>query len=176
MSPPDPGRPVADIDESRIRDWRPAPVQDRHYSGGHLLALAADELFFAARGTYFGTTIGWPGIGADFWLVYRRLELDYLAEAFVGESLRTGVRAVGRSRRSLQLHQVLQSVAGAPRTIAVARLIVVAFDVRTRASVALPDELGQAIEAYEGPLARVDEVAAPATTSAPDRGLPIMSD
>lgn len=148
----EPSRPGIAVDEAAIRDWRPVQLLGRHYSGGHLTALAADELFFTARGIYFGTTIGWAGIGPDFWLVYRRLEMDYLAEAFVGEPLRTGVRTIGRSCRSLRVQQVLQSVADAPRTIAVARLIVVAFDVGRRAAVGLPDGLWRAIEAYEGPI------------------------
>lgn len=148
----EPERSEIAVDEDAIRDWRPAEPLDRHYSGGHLTALAADELFFAARGVYFGTTIGWAGIGPDFWLVYRRLEMDYLAEAFVGEPLRTGVRTIGRSCRSLRVRQVLQSVAPVPRTIAVARLIVVAFDVGRRTPVELPEGLWRAIEAYEGPI------------------------
>lgn len=148
----EPERSGIAVDEDAIRDWRPAQPFARHYSGGHLTALAADELFFTARGVYFGTTIGWGGIGPDFWLVYRRLEMDYLAEAFVGEPLRTGVRTIGRSCRSLRVQQVLQSVADVPRTIAVARLIVVAFDVDRRTSVELPDGLWRAIEAFEGPI------------------------
>jgi acyl-CoA thioesterase FadM len=151
MSARDVGRPDLVVDEAPIRDWRPAQAEDHHYSGGHLTALAADELFFSARGTYFGTSIGWPGIGKDFWLVYRRLEMDYLAEAFIGEELRTGVRTIGRSRRSLTVQQVLQ-VSDGGKTIAVGRLIVVAFDVRRRAPVELPDGLWRAIEAYEGPI------------------------
>jgi len=44
------------------------------------------------------------------------------------------------------------SVNDVPRTIAVARLIVVAFDVDRRTSVELPDGLWRAIEAFEGPI------------------------
>jgi acyl-CoA thioesterase FadM len=144
-----PAKPVVDV--SAFRDWQYVEPQDHQYSGGHLTALAADELFFNARGVYFGSSIGWPGIGSDFWMIYRRLEMDYLAEAFVGEALRTGTRAVGRSQRSVRLEQVLQTVDG-PRTIAVGRLVVVAFDVLRREPVAVPDEMWQAIEAFERPM------------------------
>jgi acyl-CoA thioesterase FadM len=149
------GRPDPAFDEDAIRDWRPAMLLERHYSGGHLTALAADELFFVARGLYFSDTINRSGIGPDFWLIYRHIEVDYVAEAFVGEPVRTGVRAVGRSRRSVTMQQVLQAQAAAHpyRTIATARLIVVAFDVANRISVEVPDALWRAIEAFDGPVA-----------------------
>lgn len=145
-------KPPADYDA--IRDWRPAKLLDHHYSGGHLTALAADELFFTARGVYFAETIQGSGIGAAFWLIYRHLEMDYLAEAFLGEPVRTGVRTIGRSKRSLTLLQVLQALpeAGIRRTIAVGRLVVVAFDVANRVPVEVPDSLWRAIESFEGPI------------------------
>jgi acyl-CoA thioesterase FadM len=149
------GRPGPDFEDDAIRDWRPVTLLSHHYSGGHLTALAADELFFAARGVYFSDTIVDSGIGADFWLIYRHLSVDYLAEAFVGEPLRTGVRTVGRSRRSVHVQQVLQAQAGTflpYRTIVRARLVMVAFDVRQRVAVDLPEVLWQAIQAFEGPI------------------------
>ena len=139
-----------DIDDAdAFRCWLPAVPEARHWSGGHLTALAADDLLFAARGTYFAEHVRWPGIGPHFWLVYRRMEIDYLREAFLGEQLRSGTRALGRGRRSIQLRQVLQVAADQPRTIAVARLVVVAFDVTTRLAVDVPDGLWDAIASYE---------------------------
>jgi acyl-CoA thioesterase FadM len=152
-SPSPSGPPDTGFDESAIRDWRPADLSPHHYSGGHLTALAADELFFSARGVYFSDTIVDSGIGADFWLIYRHLSVDYLAEAFVGEPVRTGVRTVGRSRRSVHMQQVLQAQAGAVgsfRTIARARLVMVAFDVEQRVAVDLPEALWHAIQTFEG--------------------------
>lgn len=156
MSAVDPAPAQRAFDEAAIRDWRPAGLLPHHYSGGHLTALAADELFFTARGVYFADTIRDSGIGAGFWLIYRHLEVDYIAEAFVGELVRTGVRTVGRSRRSVHLQQVLQAREDdeSPyRTIARARLVVVAFDVAERVSVEVPGSLWAAIEAFEGPIA-----------------------
>lgn len=124
------------------------PVQDRHYNQNHLDAAATAELLLAARSAYLREAVRWPGLGPDFWLVYRHLTIDYLSEAFVGEGLRCGVAAVSRSRRAIILDQLIWE-ASSERPIASGRVADVAFDVRTRQAVDLPEDLWAAVQRFE---------------------------
>jgi probable phosphoglycerate mutase len=141
---------------SKYRYWRPIPTEQRHYSGGHLAAVAADEAMFVSRGSYFADAVAYGGINPLFWLVYRHFEIDYLGEAYDDEPLRCGTRAIRRTNRTIVMRQILQ-VTGtadgrpcAPRTIATADLVTVAFDVARRCSVPVPDDLWAAVRRYEG--------------------------
>jgi acyl-CoA thioesterase FadM len=122
----------------------PAP---RQYSGGHLVAVAADELIFSARNRYFDQGVRWPLIGDDFWLVYRHMTMDYFAEAFTGEVIVARGRTTTRTRRTITQHFSLW--VGERRVIAAADIVLVAFDVAARRSVEVPEDLWAAIQRYE---------------------------
>jgi acyl-CoA thioesterase FadM len=139
-----------DHERDRYRYWLDSATEPRHYSGGHLSALAADELLFEARGRYFDEAVPIPTIVSSLWLVYRHLVLDYVDEAFVGERLRCGVRAVSRGRRSIRMRQTLEVAGEYARPVAHARLVVVAFDVVHRSAIEVPAELWDAVVAFEG--------------------------
>jgi acyl-CoA thioesterase FadM len=131
------------------RYWQTAVTEPRHYSGGHLSALAADELLFDARGRYFADAVSLPGTPGSFWLVYRHLVLDYVGEAFVGERLRCGVKAVSRGRRSIRMRQALEVAGKYGHPVVHAKLVVVAFDVVHRTAIEVPAELWDAVVAFE---------------------------
>lgn len=142
-------RDVATASRDRYRYWQEAVTQPRHYSGGHLTALGADELLFDARGRYFADAVPLPGTASSFWLVYRHLVLDYVGEAFVGERLRCGVKAVSRGKRSIRMRQTLEVVGKHGHPVAHAKLVVVAFDVVRRTAIEVPAELWDAAVAFE---------------------------
>jgi acyl-CoA thioesterase FadM len=131
------------------RYWQEAVTEPRHYSGGHLSALGADELLFDARSRYFADAVPLPGPSGSFWLVYRHLVLDYVGEAFAGEPLRCGVRAVSRGKRSIRMRQTLEVVGKHSHPVAHSKLIVVAFDVVRRVAIEVPAELWDAVVAFE---------------------------
>lgn len=131
------------------RYWQTAVTEPRHYSGGHLSALSADELLFDARSRYFADAVRLPGPPGSFWLVYRHLVLDYVGEAFVGERLRCGVKAVSRGRRSIRMRQTLEVAGQHGHPVAHAKLVVVAFDVVRRTAIEVPPELWDAVVAFE---------------------------
>jgi acyl-CoA thioesterase FadM len=148
-----PGRPPDRATASSrdgYRYWLDSVTEPRHYSGGHLSALAADELLFEARNRYFAEAVPLPAIASSLWLVYRHLVLDYVAEAFTGERLRCGVKAVSRGRRSIRMRQTLQVVGEYQRPVAHARLVVVAFDVVRRTAIEVPAEVWETVVAFEG--------------------------
>lgn len=138
---------VADRGQYRFVVDVPAP--DRYFVDGHLNAAAAAEILLSARRDYLKRAVAWPGIGPRFWLIYRRLEIDYLSEAFQGEEFECGVRAVAIGRRSVRLGQTVWAV-GDERPVLRGVSVEVAFDVPTRRSVSLPAGLVEAIVAYEG--------------------------
>jgi acyl-CoA thioesterase FadM len=144
-----PGHP-RDVALDQYRYWLDAATQPRHYSGGHLSALAADELLFEARGRYFAEAVPLPAIAGSLWLVYRHLVLDYVDEAFAGERLRCGVKAVSRGRHSIRMRQTLEVSGDCARPVAHARLVVVAFDVVRRSAIEVPAELWDAVAGFEG--------------------------
>jgi acyl-CoA thioesterase FadM len=131
------------------RYWQTAVTEPRHYSGGHLSALSADELLFDARSRYFADAVPLPGPPGSFWLVYRHLVLDYVGEAFAGERLRCGVKAVSRGRRSIRMRQTLEVAGTYGHPVAHAKLVVVAFDVVRRTAIEVPPELWDAVVAFE---------------------------
>jgi acyl-CoA thioesterase FadM len=126
------------------------PTLTRHFIDGHLNAAAAAELLLTARSAYLKRAVAWSGIGPNFWLIYRRLEIDYLSEAFEGESFACGVRTMAVGRRSVRLGQTLWTV-GDERPVLRGASVEVAFDVSSRRAVELPAGLINAIGAYEGP-------------------------
>lgn len=126
----------------------PAPVVPEHFQHGHLYAGAAADLLIKSRGTYFREAVAWPGMGPSFWLIYRRLEIDYLSEAFEGEDLFCGVRTMSIGRRSVQLQQAIWT--GDGRAVIGATSAEVAFDVTERQAVDVPGDLALAIRRYEG--------------------------
>lgn len=132
------------------RYWLDVVTEPRHYSGGHLSALAADELLFEARGRYFAEAVPLPAIASSLWLVYRHLVLDYVDEAFTGERLRCGVKAVSRGRRSILMRQTLEVVGEYGRPVLHARLVVVAFDAVHRSAIEVPAEVWDTVVAFEG--------------------------
>jgi acyl-CoA thioesterase FadM len=146
-----PGEPrdMATASADGFRYWQDAVTEPRLYSGGHLSALGADELLFDARGRYFADAVSLPGTPGSFWLVYRHLVLDYVGEAFVGERLRCGVKAVSRGRRSIRMRQTLEVVGQYGHPVAHAKLVVVAFDVVRRTAIEVPAELWDAVVAFE---------------------------
>jgi acyl-CoA thioesterase FadM len=146
-----PGEPrdMATASSGCYRYWQEAVTEPRHYSGGHLSALGADELLFDARSRYFADAVPLPGTAGSFWLVYRHLVLDYVGEAFVGEPLRCGVKAVSRGKRSIRMRQTLEVVGKRSHPVAHSKLIVVAFDVLRRTAIEVPAELWDAVVAFE---------------------------
>jgi acyl-CoA thioesterase FadM len=142
-------RDMAAASSDRYRYWQEAVTEPRHYSGGHLSAVGADELLFDARSRYFADAVSLPGTPGSFWLVYRHLVLDYVGEAFVGERLRCGVKAVSRGKRSIRMRQTLEVVGKYDRPVAHSKLVVVAFDVVRRTAVEVPGELWDAVVAFE---------------------------
>ena len=143
-------RDLAFASSRGYRYWQEAVTEPRHYSGGHLSALGADELLFDARSRYFADAVPWPGTPGSFWLVYRHLVLDYVGEAFTGERLRCGVKAVSRGQRSIRMRQTLEVAGEYGRPVAHSKLVVVAFDVVRRTAIEVPAELWDAVVAFEG--------------------------
>jgi len=124
------------------------PLEDRHFNDAHLFAGSASELLINARSAYL-KAVAWPRLGPEFWLIIRHLAIDYVTEAFAGERLWCGVRAVSRSAKTAHLELCVWE-GDSRRVVLQGAIADVAFDVRARVAVEIPDDLWLAIERYEG--------------------------
>lgn len=125
------------------------PTEPRQFARGHLDNAGGAELLSTARNLYFAEAVAWPGIGPDtVWLPVRHVAIDYESEAFAGERLCCGVRACGRSRRTISLEQTMWEVRSG-RVVLRCRAVVVVFDTVSKRSIAVPDELWAAVQRAE---------------------------
>lgn len=149
---PQPAEPPTDGFAAEFRFVAELRTEPRQFGGGHLDNAGAAELLSQARNRYFADAVAWPGIGRDtVWTSIRRVVIDYEGEAFTGERLFGGVRAVGRTRRTIHLREAVWAVE-AQRMVVRCEAIVVTFDVATRSAIDVPPELWAHIERVEGPL------------------------
>lgn len=129
----------------------PLPFIDRHFEREHLDNAAAADLLSIARNRYFGEAIDWPGIGSDrIWTAVRRVVIEYESEAFAGDVLMAGVRAVQRTNRTVILNQSVWTD-GTRREVLRCEAVIVTFDVRIRSAIPVPDEFWALIEKFDGP-------------------------
>jgi acyl-CoA thioesterase FadM len=127
------------------------PFIPRHFEREHLDNAAAADLLSIARNAYFGEAICWPGIGVDaVWTAARRVTIEYESEAFADELLLAGVRAVGRTNRTLSLHQAVWTATG--REVLRCEAVIVTFDARLRSAIPVPDEFWALIDTFDGPM------------------------
>lgn len=117
----------------------------------HLHNLAITELLFNARNAYVvAAGIPWADLFAtDRNMVMRRLEIDFESESPAGIPLMVGVRATTRSRRTLTFEETLWRVEP-PYAIARARSVHVVVRMSAPGAIALPDDLVEKFETYEG--------------------------
>ncbi|SUO95398.1 acyl-CoA thioesterase [Suttonella ornithocola] len=118
-------------------------VGDINY-GGHLGHDRLITLLHQARIDFFnalgGNELDFFGIG----LIMRRLQVDYLAEAFLGEVLTVEMEIVEvKPSRFSIAYRVLNS----EKLVATAQTLMVAFDYQLRKVRPLPDEFYAAIGA-----------------------------
>ena len=121
----------------------------RHFARGHLDNAGGAELLSCARNRYFAEAVAWPGIGPrTLWLPVRHVAIDYESEAFAGEMLRCGVRARGRSLRTITVGQTMWE-ARSRRVVLRCTAVVVVFDTVAQRSIPVPDELWAAVQRAE---------------------------
>ena len=117
----------------------------------HVHNLAIAELLFDARNAYIAEGVGlsWQRLfDTQRNLVMRRLVIDYEREAHDGVPVKVGVRAAGRSRRTLTLDEVVWGAeSGLPIIVAQSVQLVVRLD--AQGAIDLPDDVVQQFEAYE---------------------------
>jgi acyl-CoA thioesterase FadM len=129
-------------------------VQDVVPSGHriHVHNLAIAELLFNGRNSYIADGVGlaWQRLfDTQRNLVMRRLVIDYEREAHSGVPVKVGVRAAGRSRRTLTLDEVVwEAESGLPIAVAQSVHLVVRLD--AQGAIDLPDDVVERFEAYEG--------------------------
>lgn len=135
-----------------VRDIVPS---DPHHVHLHNLAIA--QLLYDARNAYIteGVGITWDAMSCSGRnLVIRRLEVDFENEVAAGTALKVGVRAAARSRRTVTLDEAVWR-ADSPGTVARARSVHLVVQLDLPGAIALPDDVVQRFEAYEGrPLVR----------------------
>jgi acyl-CoA thioesterase FadM len=147
--PAAPGRTLIDDQDTAYRFVVEVPTEPRQFAGGHLDNAGGAELLSAARNRYFAEAVAWPGIGPDtVWIPVRHVAIDYESEAFAGERLLCGVRACGRTRRTITLGQTMWE-ACSRRVVLRCTAVVVVFDTAVRRSIAVPDELWAAVQQAE---------------------------
>jgi acyl-CoA thioesterase FadM len=146
---PQPWRPLIDDPATAYRFVVEVPTEPRQFARGHLDNAGGAELLSAARNQYFAEAVAWPGIGPDtVWLPVRHVAIDYESEAFAGERLLCGVRARGRSLRTITVGQTMWE-ARSRRLVLRCTAVLVVFDTATRRSIAVPDELWAAVQRAE---------------------------
>lgn len=124
-------------------------TEPRHFARGHLDNAGGAELLSCARNRYFDEAVAWPGIGPHtIWLPVRHVAIDYESEAFAGERLRCGVRARGRTRRTIAVEQTMWE-AHHRRVVLRCTAVVVVFDTVAQRSIPVPDELWAAVRRAE---------------------------
>jgi acyl-CoA thioesterase FadM len=123
--------------------------EPRHFARGHLDNAGGAELLSCARNRYFAEAVAWPGIGPrTIWLPVRHVAIDYESEAFAGERLRCGVRARGRSTRTITVEQTMWE-ASSRRVVLRCTAVIVAFDTVAQRSIPVPDDLWAAVQKAE---------------------------
>lgn len=130
-----------------VRDVLP-PADEHPF---HLHNLAVAELLFEARNTYITEEVGLPwrtlfDTGRN--LVLRRLEIDYEREVPGGVPLRVGIRAVGRSRRTVTFDERVWLV-GPAAPVAAARSVHLVVRLDAPGAIDLPDDVVTRFETYE---------------------------
>jgi acyl-CoA thioesterase FadM len=117
----------------------------------HLNNLTIAELLFNARNSYITQAVGmvWQDLfdtGRN--MIMRRLEIDYEREAAATASLKVGIRAAKRSRRTLTFEEIVCQV-DPPSTIAVGRSVHVVVRFDAPGAIELPEDVVRRYEAYE---------------------------
>ncbi len=149
-------RDVATEDQDSAAPWagfrfvmEPTPSLDGQPF--HLNNLTIAELLFNARNSYITQAVGmvWQDLfdsGRN--MIMRRLEIDYEREASATASLKVGIRAATRSRRTLTFEEAVWQV-DPPLTIALARSVHVVVRFDAPGAIELPDDVVRRYEAYE---------------------------
>lgn len=88
-------------------------------------------------------------VGPDLGLVVANINVNYRREARTGDRLVVKTRLAARSRRSIRFTQVVVDAAG--ERVADAEVTAVVFDLRTRRSAEMPDELAARLDALVSP-------------------------
>lgn len=140
-----------------VRDVLPS---DEHHRV-HLHNLGLTELLFDARNAYVTEAVGidWEAMFASGRnLLMRRLEIDFQAEVPAGITLKVGVRATARTRRTMTFDEAVWRV-DPPVTIAVARSVHLVVRLEAPGAIGLPDDVTERFEAYEGRLLRTRDIS-----------------
>jgi acyl-CoA thioester hydrolase len=122
---------------------------------GHVNNAAYLTYCEIARITYWTDVTGEPirlGTDGAESLILAEARISYRAPAFHGERVTVETRAVRIGRSSFALeHRLTACIPGGPsRLVATSESVLVRYDYRQHASVALSDEFVAAIEAFEG--------------------------
>lgn len=118
----------------------------------HVHNLAVTEMLYAARNSYVteAVGVGWQDLfrsGRN--MVMRRLEIDFENEVSAGISLKVGVRAATRSRRTLTFEEAIWRT-DTRAAVAVARSVHLLVLLDTPGAIDLPDDVVEKFEAFEG--------------------------
>lgn len=115
---------------------------------GHVNNSVYSTYFESGRLEYWAQLNG--GLSFENWpFILARSEIDFLAEAHVGDELTLGVRVARLGNKSFDLEYFLVRDADA-RPIARGRSVQVMFDYRTKKTLPIDDDTRALLEAFEG--------------------------